>query len=186
MFNEIRENNTKLGWQPHDLEVGEVFALLHTEVAEMTDAYRLWGFDDSTRYTTLGDNGMVITVVNPKPEGVGSEMADVLIRLLDNHDMLHTNLEYLNSGAGRFGFSDRFGTVCNTLHTQIARLSMAIDSYESCPLPDELPFIGRMYRDVYQYLIQAAEHFGVDMPFEYERKLAYNKTRPYRHGGKKM
>jgi len=186
MFREIRTNNVKLGWQPHDLELGEVLALLHTEVAEMTDAYRRWGFDDATRYTTIGDDGSVIGAANPKPEGVGSEMADVIIRLLDNVDMFPVGFEYLVSGHGWFGFSDRFGTVCNTLHTLIAKLSMALDSYESCPLPEELPFIGRCFRDVFQYLIQAAEHFGIDIRFEYERKLTYNKTRAYRHGGKRM
>jgi hypothetical protein len=186
MFGEIRYNNVKLGWQPHDLELGEVMALLHTEVAEMTDAYRRWGFSDATRYTTLELNGSVVGVDNPKPEGVGSEMADVLIRLLDNVDMLPIGFEYLNSGHGRFGYSTRFGTVCNTLHTLIAKLSMALDSYEECPLPGELPLIGRCFRDVYQYLTQAAEHFGIDIRFEYERKLEFNKTRAYRHGGKKM
>lgn len=186
MFKEIRANNVKLGWQPHDLELGEVMALLHTEVAEMTDAYRRWGFKDGTRYTTLGDDGSVIGTVNPKPEGVGSEMADVLIRLIDNVDMLPIGFEYLVSGPGRFGYSDRFGTVCNTLHTLIAKLSMALDSYEWCPLPNELPVIGACFRNVYQYLIQAAEHFGIDIEFEYQRKMEFNSTRPYRHGGKKM
>jgi len=185
MFEDIRANNVKLGWQPHDLETGEVMALLHTEVAEMTDAYRRWAFGDATSYTTFGDTGKIIPVVNPKPEGVGSEMADVLIRLLDNVDMLPVGFEYLEAH-GRFGYSTRFGTVCNTLHTLIARLSMALDSYESCPLPEELPMIGICFRNVYQYLTQAAEHFGIDIRFEYERKLAYNKTRAFRHGGKKM
>jgi hypothetical protein len=185
MFAEIRKNNVKLGWQPHELETGEVMALLHTEVAEMTEAYRLWAFGDATRYTTMGDNGQVIAVVNPKPEGVGPEMADVLIRFIDNVDKLPVGFAYLEP-QGRFGYSSRFGTVCNTLHTLIAMLSMALDSYESCPLPSELPYIGRCFRDVYQYLIQAAEHFGIDLRFEYQRKLAYNKTRAYRHGGKNM
>jgi hypothetical protein len=186
MADDIRENNIKLGWQPHSLELGEVMALLHSEVAEMTDAYRQWGFTDGTKYFTKGDDGGEIAVINPKPEGVGSEMADVLIRLLDNVEMLHTNLEYLNSGAGHFGFSDRFGTACNTLHTLIAKLSMLVDSYESCPLPDELPLIGRAFRDVYQYLVQAAAHFRINLRYEYERKLEFNRTRAYRHGGKRM
>ena len=185
MFGEIRDNNVKLGWQPHDLETGEVMALLHAEVAEMTDAYRQWAFGDATRYTTFGDNGSIIAASNPKPEGVGSEMADVLIRLIDNVDMLPIGLEYLEAH-GRYGYSPRFVIVCNTLHTMIAKLSMALDSYEECPLPEELPLIGRCFRDVYQYLTQAAEHFGIDIRFEYERKLAYNKTRAYRHGGKNM
>ena len=90
MFAEIRAVNIEKGWQPHYLTVGEVLGLLHSEVSEALDAYRVAGFDDiNADERTLyrrGDNGedLHITVDNPKPEGVGSELADVLIRWIHN------------------------------------------------------------------------------------------------------
>jgi hypothetical protein len=30
------------------------------------------------------------------------------------------------------------------------------------------------------------EEYDIDIEKEYERKLAFNRTRPYRHGGKKL
>lgn len=58
-----------MGWNDPPVSFGEAMALLHSEVSEALEAYRRWGLDDHT------DAGS-------KPEGVGSEFADVLIRLL--------------------------------------------------------------------------------------------------------
>lgn len=80
---EIREVNTANGW--HDgteRPFGDDIALLHTEVSEMYEAFRQWGMDDATGPVT----GLGYQRTLPKPEGVGSEAADVLIRLLDTCD----------------------------------------------------------------------------------------------------
>lgn len=66
---EVLEVNTANGWLEGDRTVGEDVALLHSEVSEMLEAYRETGLADATR--------------TAKPEGFGSECADVLIRLLD-------------------------------------------------------------------------------------------------------
>lgn len=58
--------------------VGEDIALIHSEVTEMLEAYRDHGLEDAT-YPVSSVDGRLL----PKPEGVGSEVADVLIRLLD-------------------------------------------------------------------------------------------------------
>lgn len=109
---EIRDTNIALGWYDdiEDRTVGEDLALLHSEVSEMLEAYRSWGLDDATAseaphhercsvsrltYPTVLDSkpvseGGACTCESqgqtrlPKPEGIGSEAADVLIRLLDN------------------------------------------------------------------------------------------------------
>jgi NTP pyrophosphatase (non-canonical NTP hydrolase) len=99
------------GWYDQPVSFGEAMALLHSEVSEALEAWRLWGLGDGTAGSAItpgGDQGA-------KPEGVGSEFADVLIRLLDD-----------------------------------------------------------------------CARFGIDLDAEYERKLAYNRTRPYRHGGKRQ
>ena len=191
MFHEIRAVNIDKGWQPHALTAGEVLALLHSEVSEALDAYRVAGFDDITEYErTLygrGDHGenLHIVVDNPKPEGVGSELADVLIRWIDNLDMFGLAPADVPEHGGRFGYSDRFGNVMNVLHDMISRFSVAYDSYLSCPLPGEVENYQRYYIRIFYYLEQLAEHFKIDLMAEYQRKLEFNKTRAYRHGGKR-
>lgn len=96
---EVYENNVAHGWFEADRSVGDDVALLHTEVSEMFEAYRVTGLLPSTDFDT------------GKPEDFGSEVADVFIRLLDT-----------------------------------------------------------------------CQRRGVDLRAEYERKMAYNRTRPYKHG----
>jgi NTP pyrophosphatase (non-canonical NTP hydrolase) len=111
MTAEVVENNTAKGWYENCATFPEAMALLHSEVSEALEAWRIWGTGDGTAgsaYTPGGDLGA-------KPEGVGSEFADILIRLLD---------------------------------------------------------------DCYR--------FNIDLEAEYERKAAYNRTRAYRHGGKRL
>jgi NTP pyrophosphatase (non-canonical NTP hydrolase) len=108
---EVVENNKAKGWYEKCATFPEAMALLHSEVSEALEAWRIWGLEDGTAgsaYNPGGDPGA-------KPEGVGSEFADILIRLLD---------------------------YCH--------------------------------------------RFGIDLEAEYERKLAFNRTRAYRHGNKRL
>lgn len=70
MAEEIYDNNVEKGWYDDEVTFGDLIALLHSEVSEMLEAFRDWGAKDATDDL-------------PKPEGVGAESADVLIRLLD-------------------------------------------------------------------------------------------------------
>lgn len=79
---EVREVNEANGWYETKRTFGEDVALLHSEVSEALEAYRRWGVLDATNPGS-GD---------PKPEGVGSELADVLIRLLDVADRYGVDL----------------------------------------------------------------------------------------------
>lgn len=111
MAQEVAEVNEANGWYDADRTFGDDVALLHSEVSEALEAYRVGGLGDLTIGEPI-DTPNGPTAI-PKPEGVGAELADVLIRLLD------------------------------TAHRR-----------------------------------------GVDLGHEYRRKLAYNRTRGHRHGGK--
>jgi NTP pyrophosphatase (non-canonical NTP hydrolase) len=133
----VEQCNRDNGWYDESVSVGDLCALLHSEVSEAFDAWRKHGFEDQTGlavphhdfdpYTreTVAPLGVFCKKCGnvesnvhhrlPKPEGYGSELADVLIRLLD----------------------------------------------------------------------QASRH-GVDLAGEFARKLAYNRTRSYRHGGRRV
>lgn len=114
---EVYDVNVAHGWFDSDRTFGDGIALLHSEVSEALEAFRDWGTDDATQYVLpgRGDQGQDLVVANPKPEGVGSEFADVLIRLLD---------------------------MCT--------------------------------------------RYNIDLDAEYQRKLAFNRTRSHRHGGRAL
>lgn len=126
---EVRAVNEANGWHETPRTFGEGVALLHSEVTEMFEAWRDWGYQDATvrehgdciAGTAAHAEGNCPWLNGPmKPEGVGSEMADVFIRLMNE--------------------------------------------------------------------VEEAKRAGhpIDLEWEVTRKLSYNRTRGYRHGGKRI
>lgn len=89
---EILDTNTRLGWEPDSYRTfGDEIALLHSEVSEAFEAFRQWGFDDATIKQPKDEDGELVGPL-PKPEGVGSEFADIFIRLLHYSQVHDINL----------------------------------------------------------------------------------------------
>lgn len=165
---EVRELNTEKGWRVKINSAVEYAALLHSEAGEALDAYRIHRLEE---YTTA----------DGKPDDVGSELADVFIRLLDTADVLYADLDALfpngldslvDQADSKYSFTEWNAL----LHLYIARLTeVGFGHY--------LRFDDVLSR-ILRTLMCICKGYNIDLLQQYERKMAYNRTRPYQHGGK--
>jgi hypothetical protein len=187
---EIRELNTRLGWRTGDNTFGDYVALLHSEVSEMVEAYRDHNLTDATPTERAPvwrdtDPPVLLGWKPNKPEGVGSEVADVAIRLLDMADVFGYAIdrETIRSWRGDYRLVTSlrtFGDYCAYLHL---RISYVLEAYLYRTVSDSVP--GDMSFGLtvtLSSLEQMCETFDLDLESEVARKMAYNATRPYRHG----
>jgi len=169
-----------MGWYDEEVPFLQAMCLLHEEAAEVGRAWRDWGLEDATVGVTP-DKPM--GAYNSKPQGVGGEMADILIRLLDDDARYGLRLvEDYPKHHGQFAFFEEkdFLIAVNAMHRLIALASSAWE--DSSPAPEEAGSERHALTRLLRYVVQMAAYYGIDLHAEYERKMRYNRNRPYRHG----
>lgn len=186
MTAEIREVNVEKGWRPAGggpgaNTFGDYVALLHSEVSEALEAYRDHRLEDATSFIKAGDMAVMDRIAAehrypPKPEGVGSELADVLIRLLDMCDVFGVVVSGYERHEDVRAMDVRpldlvsFGDWITALHVYISK---------AAERRSDLPLVLRM-------LVTMTRYYGIDLTAEVERKIAYNRTRSFQHGGRTL
>lgn len=208
MTAEIREVVIGKGFRPAEggpgtNTWGDYVALLHSEISEMLEAFRSWKMKDATgslvglvrNCPQCGEPGAGFINGSafcnrcdwqelPKPEGVGSEAADVLIRLLDMFDVYGIKPFDMDFEIGDVSPNYPFSGPPSTLGGWNAWLHRAASKLypNALDIPPETASLEASH--FLRAFIAFTETYHIDVMAEYERKLAYNRTREWRHGGR--
>lgn len=157
----VREVNEANGWWDIDRPFSADIALLHSEVSELFEA--------------MLKNDM---------ENVAEEFADIFIRLLDTSERYMFDLQgsiSIPHDAEKF-----FAPGNGFLHLWIDR---AYEAYRKHGGVDERGSVGHQkveteLKCLLSLVMSSAALMNVDLIAEYQKKIARNRSRGYRHGGK--
>jgi NTP pyrophosphatase (non-canonical NTP hydrolase) len=189
---EVFQVNTANGWFDTERTPQEDIALIHSEVAEVLEAYRKHGLTPWVHVMKSDFHGVpakyqdvALELPFPdyqgmKPEGVGSELADIQIRILDYCQRWNNGLEYGFEHYGRLGRphpTDNIGDNVCILHSLIDAVYV---QYQN----DSAAWVDVKLAAVWIFTSELAAHYGMDLEHEFAHKLAYNRKRGYRHGNK--
>ena len=182
------------GWWDEERTFGDLIALVHSELSEALEAYR----ENPTMGTSLhnppeaGGSTVVGSRFLVKPEGVASELADVVIRVADmaeyyGVDLAHQVAQLKESNWTRtiYGQVETFGDWITQCHCSVSTVMLHYWERESSG--DNTG--ARQWFHItllVKYLELMAAHYGIDLDAAIEAKMEYNRTRSYRHGGKAL
>lgn len=186
----VHQNAVEHGWWEGERDAAEIFALIHSELSEALEEYRSgrpneWyaceecfgggkPCDPEDQYDCANYSFKEkCEHRSKKPEGVAVELADCVIRILD-----YCGKEQIDIGGElserRAGFdSYTLPALVNACHCLIA------GAYEN---EKEMPVF---FAECIAIIRFWCEENDADLEEVIAIKHEYNKSRPYRHGGKK-
>ena len=178
------------GWWDEPRTFGDLIALVHSELSEALEAYR----ENPTMGTSLhnppeaGGSTVVGSRFLVKPEGVASELADVVIRVADMAEWY--GVENLQEWIDSLRESDlsgitTFGEWITCCHLLASKAMEQLHEDANDPEHGTKMAFGRL-GSLVMLIQRMAAHYGIDLDAAIEAKMQYNRTRPYRHGGKAL
>ena len=176
------------GWWDEPRSFGDLIALVHSELSEALEAYRTWDHNSAGMPAACDlepcPHPPVTLDEESNPVGVASELADVVIRVADMAEYYGYDL-VLPGGRVDLDIEDMssFGDWITMLHQGLS------DTVKAWHSEKVLGVTGRWVQElsaVFFGVHLMAAHYGIDLDATIEAKMAYNRTRPYRHGGKAL
>lgn len=183
MQEEVYRWASEKGWEPDPGRTfGDECALLHSEISEALEAYRRWRLEDATRAAHDMSDGAFLPTGPVKPEGVGSELADVLIRLCHYSACGRFVLRTLDARAAIFNESWSFGDWISKMHVQVSEAYAGVEF----PADRYAAIVNTRMTYLVNLMLAFCIQNGINLEVEYRRKMDYNMTRAYRHGNRVM
>ncbi|MFD3271491.1 hypothetical protein ACE3MS_15330 [Paenibacillus dendritiformis] len=186
LVQEAHQNAVNKGWWEEPRTYGELIALVHSEVSEALEDYRIPGRKPTdVWYEAKNINGQIVQRTDKpdgeewKPCGIPSELADICIRIFDvaGHYEMGEELQRAYETRDpvwevteRFPFADNLAVI----HFNLA------DSFRTFGWENKINTLA----DALINTESLAEFYGIDLERAISEKMAYNATRPQRHGGK--
>lgn len=181
---EVHQNAVEHGWWEGERCLEEIHALIHSEWSEALEEYRagrpmVWhkcpynGGMCEKQEVHQGDfDCSKCTADKRKPEGIAVELIDGCIRILDLlvARPFKIDEDYVREGMQMYeGENEKLPVFINALHDRVSNPEESVS--ES---------LSKAVGHVFQYL----RNEGIDPVKVMLEKHEYNKTRPYKHGGK--
>lgn len=192
---EVHANACAHGWWDEERDTAEIIALIHSEWSEALEEYRagrpmVWHecMDEGQapedrpvvceQCTDCYYYGKKCEHRGKKPEGIAVKLIDGCIRILDFAAHEKVSLEFENIEE----LFPNFPTQITALHYYTSSVMNYVGSNGKLKAPNRIPeLLGEMIDNVFKYIRTQ----GIDPEKIMFEKHEYNKTRPYRHGGKK-
>ena len=175
------------GWWDEERSFGDLIALVHSELSEALEEYRgkhIWA-----------DWRQLHTYPNGRPRGVASELADVVIRVVDMVEGCDIGMHACVAEARTKGADDiraleldSFGSWIAELHGTVTFMYIAYmrGLYGPSVTEEAWDKLERMTAMFIGQVEVMAAHYGIDLDAAIAAKMEYNQSRPYRHGGKAL
>lgn len=190
---DVHENAVAHGWWDEERDTAEIIALIHSEWSEALEEYRagrpmVWhactdagqSHEDQPvvceQCTACHYYGADCQCRGQKPEGIAVELIDGCIRILDWLGYKRHNIQNL----GPEWYTNR--TSCDDFPKFIALLhGVTSEAFAKPALRDFNDELSNIVDVVFGWIIGR----GLDPEKIMLEKHEYNKSRPYRHGGKR-
>lgn len=183
--NEVHQVAVEHGWWDKRPSFAEMVVMFHSELSEAVEEYRKgrpmvycegMNSNAACREEPCGGMECLRNFPDRKPEGVAVELADCIIRILDTLEEAGVDID------SEIGFCPAYDDVIQTIARCHHHISEAY--IQTTKMMGSMWTAYTRLLMCIETIMDWAERNGVDMEAVLQAKHEYNKTRPYKHGGK--